>query len=80
MIMTLAQGLAIYEISIKNKGHTDVAVVAVAETLAVAVITTQVFERMRAICGQGSTDKIFYGIRVTEEAMYLSDAFLSHMP
>jgi hypothetical protein len=39
-----------------------------------------VFERMRAICGQGSTDKIFYGIRVTEEAMYLSDAFLSHMP
>lgn len=41
----------------------------------------QVFERMRVICGQGSTDKIFYGIRVTEEAMDLSGAsFLSHMP
>jgi hypothetical protein len=44
MIMTLALGLAIYEISIKNKGHTGVAVVA--ETLAGAVITAQIFERM----------------------------------
>jgi len=41
----------------------------------------QVFERMRVICGQGSTDKIFYGIRVSEEAMDLSGSnFLAHMP
>jgi P4 family phage/plasmid primase-like protien len=41
----------------------------------------QVFERMRMVSGQGSTDKIFYGIRVSEEAMDLSGAsFLSHMP
>ena len=70
--------------SIQNKGYTAVVavgVVAVAAVavavVAVAVITTQVFKRMRVICGQGSADKIFYGIRFTEEAMDLNGSFLS---
>jgi hypothetical protein len=35
---------------------------------------------MKAVCGSGSTEKEFYGIRVAEEAEDLSGAFISHMP
>lgn len=39
----------------------------------------QVYERMMVTCGQGSTEKEFYGIRIAEESD-LSGALLSNMP
>jgi phage/plasmid-associated DNA primase len=47
---------------------------------AVELKETAIFDRMKQVCGGGSTDKEFWNVRVVEAGEDLSGALLSHMP